>query len=167
MTCTLLKITGKTGSVIYLLIFFEGKWNFIFRMCFKTLQNNSLVWFWLKIIYRILGTNQYLHKIGLSDSRLCSRCNTTSESILHLLTQCNESRTFWISSENFIYEKVKFRIKFNDFNIIHGYLFIDQNNIPLNTLIITAKKYIIDSVKSKIRSHIIVFRHKFRYIHNH
>ena len=127
----------------------EGQWNLIFRVRFKTLQNNSLIWFQLKILYRILGTNQYLHKIGLSDSPLCSRCNTTSESILHLLSQCNESRIFWISLENLIYKKIKFRIKFNDSNIIHGYLSIDQNNIPLNTLIITAKKYIFDAVTSK------------------
>ena len=139
----------------------EGQWNLIFRVCFKTLQNNSLIWFQLKILYRILGTNQYLHKIGLSDSPLCSRCNTTSESILHLLSQCNESRNFWISLENLIYKKIKFRIKFYDSNIIHGYLSIDQNNIPLNTLIITAKKYIFDSVTSKSRLHIMAFRHKF------
>ena len=100
----------------------EGQWNLIFSVCFKTLQNNSLIWFQLKILYRILGTNQYLHKIGLSDSPLCSRCNTTSENILHLLSQCNESRNFWISLENLIYENIKFRIKFNDSNIIHGYL---------------------------------------------
>ena len=42
--------------------------------------------------------------------------------------------------KNLIYDKTKFRIKFNDSSIIHGYLFIDQNNIPLNTLIIPAKK---------------------------
>ena len=124
----------------------EGQWNLIFRVCFKTLQNNSLTWFQLKILYRILSTNQYLHKIGLSDSPLCSRCNTTSESI---------------SLENFIYEKIKFRLNFNDSNKIHGYLLIDQKNIPLNTLIITAKKHIFGSVKYKSKSHIIAFRHKF------
>ena len=139
----------------------EGQWNLIFRVCFKTLQNNSLIWFPLKILNRILGTNQYLHKIGLSDSPLCSRCNTTSKSILHLLAQYNESRNFWILLETLIYEKIKFRIKFNDSSIIHGYLFIDQNNIPLNTLIITVQKYIFDSVKYKSKLHIIAFRHKF------
>ena len=143
----------------------EEQWNLIFGVCLKTLQNNSLIWFQLKILCRILGTNQYLHKIGLSDSPLCSRCNTTSESILHLLSQCNESRNFWISLENLIYEKIKLRIKFNDSNIIHGYLSIDHNNIPLNTLIITAKKYISDSVTSKSRLHIMAFRHKFSNIY--
>ena len=78
-------------------------------MCFKTLQNNSLIWFQLKILYRILGTHQYLHKIGLSDSPICSRCNNTSESILHRLAQCNESKNFWISLENLIYDKAKFK----------------------------------------------------------
>ena len=81
----------------------EGQWNLTFRVCFKILQNNSLISFQLKILYRIWGINQYLHKIGLSGSPLCSRCNTTSESILLLLAQCNESMNFWISSENLIY----------------------------------------------------------------
>ena len=75
------------------------------------------------------------------------------------------SKNFWISLENLIYEKIKFRIKFNDSNIIHGYPSIDQNNIPLNTLIITAKKYIFDYVTSKSRLHIMAFRHKFSYIY--
>ena len=65
--------------------------------------------------------------------------------------------------ENLIYEKTKFRIKFKDSNIIYGYL--DQNNIPRNTLIIAAKKYIFDSVKSKSQLHTIAFKHKFSYIY--
>ena len=78
-------------------------------------------------------------KQGCHMVNICSRYNPTFESILHLSAHCNESKDIWISLENLIYEKITFRIKFNDSNIIHGYLFIDQNYIPLNTLIITVK----------------------------
>ena len=54
--------------------------------------------------------------------------------LLSVMDQC-----FWISLENFIYNKSKFKIKFNDSKIIRDFLFIDQNNIPLNTLIVAAK----------------------------
>ena len=42
-----------------------------FLICFKTLNNNRLIWFQLKVIYRILGTQRYLNKLGLNDTLCC------------------------------------------------------------------------------------------------
>ena len=138
----------------------DEQWSLIFKISFKTVYDNSLLWFQLKILYRILGTNKYLYKIGLSESPVCRRCNELPESIVHLFAQCKDARTFWNLLENLIFDKTNFRINFNDFNIIHGYLFADQNNVPLNTIIITAKKLIFECVKSKGPLHILAFKHK-------
>ena len=41
----------------------EKECDLIFTICFEIVHNNNLKWFQLKILYRILGTNEYLHKI--------------------------------------------------------------------------------------------------------
>ena len=56
----------------------------MFSICFKTVTNNNLIWFQLKLIYRILGTNSYLHKLGIRNSLNCRYCQQP-ESLLHIL----------------------------------------------------------------------------------
>ena len=99
----------------------EQQWKYIYRTCFKTIQNNNLIWFQMKVLYRILGTKQYLQKVGLSDCSLCLRCNNVSESILHSFCQCGQVKLFWEAIEKYLGEKINFKIKFTDFIIICGY----------------------------------------------
>ena len=42
-------------------------WKIIFRVCFKSILDNSVAWFQYKILFNILPTRDYLHKIKLSD----------------------------------------------------------------------------------------------------
>ena len=105
----------------------------------------------MKVLYRILGTKQYLQKVGLSDCSLCLRCNNVSESILHSFCQSDQVKLFWETIKKYIVEKINFKIKFTDFIIICGYPLHDQNNIPINTLIIVTKKYIFETSKSGSR----------------
>ena len=138
----------------------EQQWKYIYRTCFKTIQNNNLIWFQMKVLYRILGTKQYLQKVGLSDCSLCLRCNNVSESILHSFCQCGQVKLFWEAIEKYLVEKINFKIKFTDFIIICGYPLHDQNNIPINTLIIVTKKYIFETSKSGSRLNISALKHK-------
>ena len=43
-------------------------WHIIYRMCFKTIYDNSVIWFQYKILFRILGTKDYLFKMKIVDS---------------------------------------------------------------------------------------------------
>ena len=54
----------------------------------------------------ILGTNEYLNKLKISDSNLCSLCGNQSESIMHLFSDCIESNELWINVKNWI--KIQF-----------------------------------------------------------
>ena len=40
-------------------------WKSIFNTCYFTTHDNCVIWFQLRIIYRILGTGHYLYKIGI------------------------------------------------------------------------------------------------------
>ena len=45
-------------------------WKIIFRMCFKSILDNSVIWFQYKIPFNILPTRDYLFKINLSDNNV-------------------------------------------------------------------------------------------------
>ena len=53
--------------------FDDDIWN-IFKICFTRVTNNDLIWFQVKVIYRLLGTTSYLHKLGIIEDSLCSQC---------------------------------------------------------------------------------------------
>ena len=119
----------------------------------------------MKVWYRILGTKQYLQRVGLSDRSLCLRCNNVSESILHSFCQCDQVKLFWETIKKYLVEKFNDKIKFTDFIIICGYPLHDQNNIPINTLIIFTKKYIFKASKSGSRLNISALKHKLYQIY--
>ena len=58
-------------------------WRTLFSICFKTVANNYLIWFQSKVLYRILGTNNYLFKIGIRNNPNCLFC-LKAESLLHI-----------------------------------------------------------------------------------
>ena len=45
----------------------KGTWTQVFSTCFYTLKDSYLTWMQIKIIYRILGTKEYLHKLKITD----------------------------------------------------------------------------------------------------
>ena len=49
----------------------DKTWQDVFKVCFYNSNDNNLVWFQLRILYRILGTNSYLNKIGITPSPIC------------------------------------------------------------------------------------------------
>ena len=83
-----------------------------------------------------------------------------SESILHSFCQCDQVKHFWENIEKYLVEKINFKIKFTAFIIICGYPMHDQNNIPINTLIIVTKKYIFETSKLGSRLNMSALKHK-------
>ena len=51
------------------------KWKLIYSNCFKSVQDNHFVWFQYRILYKILGTKEYLKKVNLSNDKLCGLCS--------------------------------------------------------------------------------------------
>ena len=63
----------------------------IFRNCFFSIQDNGLIWFQYKLIHRLIATNAYLYKIGLSETSFCRLCNEYEETLVHLFVLCQKS----------------------------------------------------------------------------
>ena len=134
-------------------------WRLIFNICHKTVNNNYLIWFQMKLLYRILNTKSYLYKLKISDNELCNHCNR-KESILHMFVECNRVQDFWREIENLIQQKIGLIIHFLKMEIILGYFNKDNNRTPLNVIILVTKKYILDTSQNKGVLNVLILKYR-------
>ena len=89
-------------------IIYNNHWETIYRVCFRSIPDNNYIWFQYRIIYRILGTNEYLYKLKLTSSNLCRLCNQDSESIEHLFLHCNNVIILWNNIKTWLLSKISY-----------------------------------------------------------
>ena len=126
----------------------DKTWQDVFKVCFYTSNDNNLVWLQLRILYRILGTNFYLIKIGITPSPICRKCKKATETLTHIFTECPSVKVFWVKIKNHVKENINFNLHLSNFDIMLGQLLFHQNKIPINALILLTKTYIFDCIKS-------------------
>ena len=122
----------------------EDTWKISFNLCFKTVCNNSLIWFQIKLLYRVLGTRSYMHKLNLIQNGNCVDCGE-SETIIHMFVECLYVKRIWHSLEEAIRQTTKINLSFGLREIIFGYHINNQYKIPINAMILITKKYIFDT----------------------
>ena len=74
--------------------------------------------------------------------------------------ECPNSRELWNNIEKLLKERVSLKTKFSCFTIIFGYVNKDQNHIPINSLILVTKKYILDTSKDGKRLILEPIKHR-------
>ena len=74
---------------------YQLDWKEIYCIPFRVTVDSRSREFQFKVLHRYLATNKFLHKIGLVPSFLCTFCKRESESIEHLLIECDYSNKFW------------------------------------------------------------------------
>ena len=119
----------------------DKTWKIIFNVCFNTVKNNDLIWMQYRIIYRIIGTKDYLYKQKLSNDCVCSLCRYYNETIIHLFVDCEKAKTFWTKLKTFVKSRLDY-ICISAPSIIFGHLSYGDLFIPLNTIYMAAKIYI-------------------------
>ena len=123
-------------------------WKQIFRVCFKAIKDNDLIWMQYRVLYRILGTKELLFKIKSHDDGKCSFCKEYSETILYLFVQCKVVRKFWSELITYFQLILGTDLAIKPSTIILGNLLIKTNVIPFNTLYLADKLYIFRVSKS-------------------
>ena len=74
----------------------NSEWRKIYKICFKLINRNDLIWFQYRIVQRILGTKAYLFKIKKKTNEpFCVFCKTSSETLNHLFVFCPVVSSFW------------------------------------------------------------------------
>lgn len=71
-----------------------------------------------RLVNRILPTNTFLLRAGLSESSLCTFCDSANETLGHLFSNCQKVRAFFIKIKALLGQKYSFRITVEQINRI-------------------------------------------------
>ena len=132
----------------------QPEWRQIYKICFKTMKDNYLIYLQYKIINQILGTRSLMYKMSITPDKYCSFCNDHEETLTHLFFDCNLVFLLWQVLYEWIFTKTNIRITLNKTAFLLGYTEPYQNTIPINTINMLTKSYIFHCSKKKIKLNI-------------
>ena len=115
-------------------------WESVNSIIHKGLSDCKLKWLQYRIIHRIIGTNDLLCKMGLHADGLCSFCNRSPETIIHLFYYCPYSERLWNDIHNWLQFSIGLDVDFSLSNVIFGITGTKFNHI--NIFICLVKSYI-------------------------
>jgi hypothetical protein len=98
----------------------EFDWKLCYRNIYSVTKDAKLIWFNLRVIHRILGTNKYLFLSKIKSNNLCSFCHLEAESIVHILFNCSKVLPMWSLLQDQILEKTGKTFKFDLCAVILG-----------------------------------------------
>ena len=106
------------------------------------IHDHEYVWFQYRILFKILGTNEYLKKLKISQTNECRLCKQAPETIIHLFTKCSKSNQLWENLVCWIKDKLGFHLILSDTCKILGYMHMDINFWQINFILLVTRKYI-------------------------
>lgn len=87
-------------------IFFREKtWSRIFELSFKVTQETQLRWLQFQTFHRIVPTNEYLFKLNILNSSLCTFCKNYIETIEHPFYDCIHVKELFVKTEEWMLNK--------------------------------------------------------------
>ena len=120
----------------------EVEWNDIHNANFKCTIETQLRSFYFKLFHKAICTNQFLHRIGRTDSPNCYFCNNSPETILHLFCECEKVSPLWdelcflinnVSGESFT---------FSNYEKMFGVTDLSEHDSCINFLFLCLKFYL-------------------------
>ena len=118
------------------------EWEQIYKICFKTLPDNYLIYQQYKIINQILGTRSLQYKMSITKDKQCSFCKEHEETLMHLFFDCDQVFLLLQVLYDWILNKTNIQIILNKTAFILGYTYPLSNQIPINTINMITKSYI-------------------------
>ena len=124
-------------------------WHTIYSNCFRTIYDNSVIWFQYKILFGILGTKDFLFKMKIVDSNQCRLYGESAETIQHLFSQCEIVENLWTDIKQWIKRKVNYQLHMTQITKFFGYCIQDQTFKPVNFILLICRKYIFWCAQNK------------------
>ena len=140
-------------------------WKCIYKGCFWSIQDNVYIWFQYRILRKILGTNNLLFKIKVSQSSQCRLCSEQTETISHLFSQCSKSIDLWENIKVWIKSKIGYILTLNSKLMILGENNFDEHFWPLNFVLIVTRYYIFACAQKSQMPNIYVLQKKLKSIY--
>ena len=101
-------------------------WQNTYKICFKTMQDTSIIWLQYRILFRILGTRQFLHKIKKSSTSSCRLCKENEETLIHMFDECEKVAPLRLNLKNLITDNRGINLFIDQLTILFGYHFTDS-----------------------------------------
>ena len=79
----------------------QEEWN-SYNDTIKNIKDVKLQEFQFKVNNHILVTKSFLHKINKVDNDRCTFCGLETETIIHVLFNCNKVKDFWLAMKNWL-----------------------------------------------------------------
>ena len=79
-------------------------WKSTYALPFQCTRETKLRVFQFKLLHRRIATNNYLSKIGLSSTDICSFCKEKVETLIHLFWECSRVQIFWQKVQSWLIE---------------------------------------------------------------
>ena len=117
-------------------------WKLIYKSCFYSVLDNDYVWFQYRILHRILGVQDNLFKIKISDTDICRLCGEQKETTIHLFSECSKSAALWEDLTSWINSSMSIGITLNKLDKILGYTKLDGKFWPINLILSVTRHYI-------------------------
>ena len=135
------KIEPPTSQkkLLHLLCLDVLPWKKIYNLIRTTSIDSYSRIFQYKCLNSILFLNNTLHKLGFSESPLCSYCHLQKETIKHLFFDCDNTKALWSQIQSY-FESSIIIPDLDRQSAIVGFLNIsDPNNSLLNKILLTFK----------------------------
>ena len=111
-----------------------------FSLIKKTTLSPVHRYFQFRVIHRILVTNKNLQIWKLKDNSLCTFCKNDTETIYHVLWECNIIQRLWEQIFHWLHDILDSDIRFNSKEIILG--INDEHLMMYNAVFVITKQYI-------------------------
>ena len=122
----------------------------------------NLRWFNYIIAQIILTTNEYLFKIKIRNSNLCSFCCNKVETLKHLFISCELVDNIWTLLEQWIYGKCGFLLNYSKLELLFGK--IGNRFSAPNTIVKLVKHYI---YRQRVKGELLLFESSKRKIYDY
>ena len=137
-------------------------WTNVYKVCFKSIQDNKFIWFQYRIINNILDTNSYLNKIKIQNYNTCHLCNASPETINHLFAECDKALELWANVKQWVSNRTSIYLELNDTTKILGYTTYDENFWAANFILMVTRFYIYWCSKKKLDLNIFYLQRKIK-----
>lgn len=138
------------------------EWEQIYKICFKTLPDNYLIYQQYKIINQILGTRSLQYKMSITKDKQCSFCKEHEETLMHLFFDCDQVFLLLQVLYDWILNKTNIQIILNKTAFILGYTYPLSNQIPINTINMITKSYIFHCSRNSKRLNIYHLQNRIK-----
>ena len=120
------------------------QWHRVYTLPYKVTSDTNIRWFQYRLVQKILSTNSFLYKIGITQNNTCSFCKIDTETLTHLFWDCNVIKQFWHDIQNWLKGEC---VHINDLNlsktdIIFGIDNQRRADAVINFIILLAKQFI-------------------------